>query len=297
VVASHLVVAQRIGPRIVDLTVESPALGRAAPVRLLLPPGFADKNRRWPVLYLLHGCCDTYDSWIRSTDVEALTAEAPAIVVMPEGGRAGFYSNWWNAGRYGPPEWETFHLDEVRQILERDYRASERRVIAGLSMGGFGAMSYAARRPGMFAAAASYSGPLHTAYVSPSGFGGFGGYDGVAGVLIREGEDPLALWGPFAEQPAIWAEHNPFDLVDRLTGVRLYVSSGDGSPGRFDPPGSDVDHGEGLLCRESQAFAERAAALGHDVITDFYGSGTHTWPYWQESLHRSFPMLMAALGG
>lgn len=278
----------------VDLTVESPALGRAGRVRLLLPSGFADPDRRAPVLYLLHGCCDTYDSWTRETDVEALTATSEVIVAMPEAGRAGFYSNWWNAGRHGPPAWETFHLDEVRQILERDYRASGRRVIAGLSMGGFGAMSYAARRPGMFAAAASLSGPLHTTYVSPMGFGG---PDGIAGVLIREGEDPLGPWGGVAEQPGIWAAHNPYDLADRLRGVPLYVSGGDGTPGPLDPPGTDVDYGEGFLCRQSQEFARRAAELGHDIRADFYGPGTHTWPYWQRSLHRSYPMLMDALGG
>jgi hypothetical protein len=49
-----------------DLTIYSPALGRTAAVRLLLPRGFAAQpTRRWPVLWLLHGCCDTYESWTR----------------------------------------------------------------------------------------------------------------------------------------------------------------------------------------------------------------------------------------
>ncbi len=289
--AAIVVAKRRLGARMVELTVASPALGRSAAVRLLLPRDVAGgPGDAWPVLYLLHGCCDTYDSWTRSTDVAQLTADSPVIVAMPEAGRAGFYTNWWNAGRYGPPAWETFHLDELPPILERDFGAGDRWVVAGLSMGGFGALSYAARRPGMFAAAASYSGPLHTTYPAA----GFGGPDGIAEVLTREGEDPLALWGPPGERPEIWAAHNPYDLAERLRGIPLYVSCGDGTPGRFDEPDAPMDYQEALLCVESRAFAARATELGLDLTTDLADGGTHTWPYWQQGLHRSFPMLVKA---
>src|SRR3954447_22521555 len=83
---SSAVVAQhRVAPRILDLTVRSPALGRTAQVRLITPVGW-DRHRRWPVLYLLHGCCDTYDSWTRETDVAKLPQLHDVLVVMPEGG-------------------------------------------------------------------------------------------------------------------------------------------------------------------------------------------------------------------
>ncbi|MFY1670334.1 alpha/beta hydrolase-fold protein [Plantactinospora sp. WMMB334] len=68
---------------------------------------------------------------------------------------------WWNGGRYGPPAWGTFHLDEVRPILERGYGAGPRRAVAGASMGGYGALGYATPRPGIFRAVASYSGSVH----------------------------------------------------------------------------------------------------------------------------------------
>jgi len=95
-----------------------------------------------------NGCCDTYDSWTRETDVEELARLRQVLVVMPEGGPVGWYSDWWNHGAGGPPAWETFHLRELRQVLEAGHGAGDRRVIAGLSMGGFGALSYAARQPG-----------------------------------------------------------------------------------------------------------------------------------------------------
>src|SRR5690348_14134839 len=121
-----------VSARMRDLTVASPALGATAMVRLLLPGDFATQpERRWPVLFLLHGCCDTYQSWTRSTDVERLTARGDVLVVMPDGGKAGFYSDWLVG-----PRWETFHLIELPRILQRDYRASTVMAIAGASMGG-----------------------------------------------------------------------------------------------------------------------------------------------------------------
>jgi diacylglycerol O-acyltransferase / trehalose O-mycolyltransferase / mycolyltransferase Ag85 len=147
-----------LSARMRDLTVASPALGETVKVRLLLPVHYqARPGGRWPVLYLLHGCCDTYQSWTRSTNVEALTARSDVLVVMPDGGKAGFYSDWLTG-----PRWETFHPAELRRILERDYRAGPVMAVAGASMGGLGALAYAARHPGLFRAAASFSGIVDT---------------------------------------------------------------------------------------------------------------------------------------
>ncbi|CAM5623660.1 hypothetical protein SANTM175S_03441 [Streptomyces antimycoticus] len=148
------------------------------------------------------GCCDPgpgWEAWTLNTDVEAITAGTPALIVSPEGGPVGFYSNWWNGGHYGPPAWETFHLAELRPLLERALRANGRRAVAGLSMGGFGALSYAARHPGLFRAAASFSGVIHTT-LDPAG---------VQGILTGQGVDPTALWGDPAAQPALWDDPHP----------------------------------------------------------------------------------------
>lgn len=146
---------ERLSDRLLELTVHSTAVGRDVGVRLLLPPDWrAHPRRDWPTLYLLHGCCDGdtgYRSWTDKTDVAELTKRTNVLVVMPEAGPSGFYSDWLSG-----PKWETFHLTELRGLLEREYRSGHRRAVAGLSMGGFGALSYAARHPGFFRAAASY---------------------------------------------------------------------------------------------------------------------------------------------
>jgi diacylglycerol O-acyltransferase/trehalose O-mycolyltransferase len=284
---ASVVAQQQVAAHIVDLTIQSPALGRTASVRLITPDGWDQRRRgeHWPVLYLLHGCCDTPDSWTRETDVEDLSQLRHVLVVTPEGGDVGWYSDWWNYGAGGPPAWETFHLSEVRRLLERGYGAGERRVIAGLSMGGFGALSYAGRHPGMFRAAASYSGVVSPLY-EPSAILGFIGDFGL---------DPLALWGDSVAQRAIWKAHDPYYLAKRLRHTPLFMSVGDGTAGPLDPPGI-FDDGEAFLNGMNAALAARFNDLGLALTTDFYGPGTHTWPYWERELHRSLPMLLRALG-
>jgi diacylglycerol O-acyltransferase / trehalose O-mycolyltransferase len=268
------VTEQRIAPRIVDLTIRSQALGRTAKVRLLTPDGWDARTagERWPVLYLLHGCCDAYDSWTRSTDVEDLPALRHVLVVMPEGGAVGFYSNWRDG-----PAWETFHVVELRRILERRYGAGTPRAIAGLSMGGLGAMDYAARHPGLFAAAASYSGVLHPIADPRWWLGLFSNYTG----------DPRAVWGDPVTDRRTWAAHDPTALASRLRGTRLFVASGNGEhAGKTDPIEVTVN-------RESRAFVARLRKLRIPVRTDFYRPGTHNWPYWQRDLKRSLPLLVS----
>jgi len=268
-------------PRELDLGVRSPAVGRTVPVRLLLPAGFASRpTRRWPVVYLLHGCCDGYVAWTRSTDVEQLAARDDVIVAMPDGGRAGFYSDWLRG-----PRWETFHLVELRQLLERAYRAGNRRAIAGLSMGGLGALGYAARHPGMFAAAASYSGLLHPR-ADPAV---------MRSIVDGEGGDGTALWGDPERDARRWAAHDPTDIAERLRGTRIFVSSGNGQPGPLDDPGAHADAIERFVARETLGFVRRARGLRLSVRLDLYGPGTHFFPYWQRELHRSWPLLMRAL--
>ncbi len=278
------------GPRLRDLTISSPAIGHPVQVRLLTPDGWAQRRpgQHWPVLYLLHGCCDDYTSWTRETDVEDLPALRHVLVVMPDGGRAGFYSDWSNNGRAGPPRWETFHLHELRSLLEQRYGAGPQRAIAGPSMGGFGALSYAARNPGLFRAAASYSGIVHTRQ-QPNGTGI------VRGVIQREGGNPDDLWGDPQQHEQIWRQHNPYDLAEHLRPIPVFVSAGDGRPGPLDPPGLTDEYGEGALVGQSRALVTRLRQAGVHVQADLYGPGLHRWPYWQRELHRSLPLLLGPL--
>ncbi|WP_344490136.1 alpha/beta hydrolase family protein [Nonomuraea monospora] len=284
---AHVVDEQRGRPRVVDLTIHSPALGKTAKVRLLTPDGWERRGPRdrWPALYLLHGLGGSHETWTRDSDVERLAELRDVLVVMPEGGFAGYYTNWWNAGAYGPPAWETFHLTEMRRILERDYGAGTRRVVAGLSMGGYGALVYAARHPGLFRAAASYSGPVHLLHPE---------HVRRWREAFKEAPEYRGLWGDPVAQRAIWGRHDPYALARRLQPVPVFLSCGDGRPGPLDEAGAKPDEIEAFDNVLNRSLAKRLERVGVRVTTDLY-RGTHSPAYWERELHRSLPLLLSAL--
>jgi diacylglycerol O-acyltransferase / trehalose O-mycolyltransferase len=139
----------------------------------------------------------------------------------------------------------------LRRILERDYGAGTRRVIAGQSMGGLGAMSYSARHPGLFLGAASFSGLLHP----------LDDTDFLLGLCSRYTPEPLAIWGDPARQRDVWSSHDPTTLAERLQRTQILVSAGDGRPGPFDLADAEPDRIEQTVLRESRAFVGRLHRL------------------------------------
>ncbi|MFF0724367.1 alpha/beta hydrolase [Streptomyces sp. NPDC004134] len=309
---ARVVNEKRVGPRIVDLTVDSPAMDGEAQVRLLTPDGWdkGESGRKWPVLYLLAGGDGDYKTW---TDEESYAVQETAelrdvLVVMPQMPMFGFYTDWHNDGDGGPPAVESFHLKEVLPILERDFGAGRKRAVAGESQGGFGALSYAGRNPGTFDAAASYSGfvhPLQHTHAIEAAVG----YLNRAGLLDADWKD---IWGDPETHATNWKRHDPYYLADRLRNVPAYLSSGDGTAGILDPPGFEDEHIPGLedpddpfaedvvsptetlMYRESKAVTRQLQKRGADVTTHFY-KGTHSPQYWKRELHRSLPVLLDAL--
>ncbi|SHE56973.1 alpha/beta hydrolase [Streptoalloteichus hindustanus] len=295
---AHVVAEKRVSERVLDVTVWSPALRQKATARLLLPVGWdRGSGRHWPTLWLLAGCCslESHTGWTAFTDVEDRPELRDVLVVMPDAGLAGFYSDWWNGGRGGVPGWETFHLGELRTLLERDYGAGARRAVAGLSMGGFGALSYAARHPGMFRAAASYSGLVHNLHPGGPQYAFPTGAAFVQALVKASGDDPNALWGDPEAQRHVWAAHNPYDLAVLLRRIPVHISAGTGEPGPLDAPGKQPDRAEALLHAEAVDVADRLRALGGRVTTTLGEPGTHDWPYWERELHKSLPMLLDAI--
>lgn len=285
---AKIIAETQVTDRQVDLTVRSPALDDTVKVRLLTPDGWQTRTRRdhWPVLYLLHGCCGDYTSWTSFTDVAEIDALRDVLVVMPEAGNTGWYSDWWNGGEGGSPAWETFHLRELRPLLEHRYGAGRQRAVAGLSMGGLGALLYAGRNPGMFNAAASYSGAVHPLAEN--------GPEWILGFMEQYGYDPLRLWGDPVDQRRIWEAHDPVHLTRHLRQIPIYLSCGNGEPGPYDEPGPVQDLERDFLVQNEQVAAAVRAA-GGEVTTDFYGPGQHGWGYWQRELHDSLPMLLEAI--
>ena len=184
------------------------------------------------------------------------------------------------------------------KALDRTFRTQGpgHRAVAGLSMGGFGALSYTARHRGLFQATASYSGFTDTLFGAPvsGAFYEYGGQNPVSSL----GTPSHRVWGDQTTDHDTWAAHNPYDLATAFRGQPLYVSSGHGAPGgsEGDDP-SDVDgHASELFVGHlNDRFADRLTSLGIAFADGRQLGGSHDWPYWRAGFTASLPVLMRAL--
>ncbi|MGW4229912.1 alpha/beta hydrolase [Streptomyces sp. NPDC004980] len=156
----HIVNHDERDPRMWYYRFATDAIGWDPAVNVLLPDGYHTSGRRYPVLYLFHGGGGDFIDFDRM-GIRAWTAGKPVIVVMPDGGRAGWYSNPVSSNT-GPRNWETFHIAQLLPWIDanfRTYAEYDGRAVSGFSMGGFGALKYAAKYYGHFASVSAHSGP------------------------------------------------------------------------------------------------------------------------------------------
>jgi S-formylglutathione hydrolase FrmB len=260
-----------IDARQTELTFSSPSLVDPVHVRVVVPAeAAANPGARYPALYLLHGSPGSAAA-SAELDVEELTAGKGLVVVMPDGGDDGWYTDWPN---HAQPRWETFHVRELIPWIEAHepvIAARSKRAVAGVSMGGFGAMSYAARHPDVFAAAASFSGAVDLG--TPPGSG-----PSIVGV------EP---WGPWAGPEIAWRGHNPKDLAANLRGVGLQILFGDGYLG--------PDDLETRLSAQSRSLADALASLGIPRQVTDLGPVGHQLETFNSELATALPGLLDRL--
>ena len=296
-----VVTSQQVDDRLYSLDVSTAALGRAVRLRILLPDGYlADPTRRYPVLYLLHGTSGGADDWLTNGDVRATTAGVPMIVVMPDGGfdndGGGWWTNWWDTStKLGPSRWETFHIDQLIPWVDANLRtiaSRSGRAIAGLSQGGFGAYSYAARHPDLFAAAGSLSGAPDIAS-NPVVEGGATAVIAYTAAQL-DGVEPAAMFGPHATNELNWKGRNPQTLVTNMRGMGLFLYTASGVPGALDGPKPDLAASgiEGITHISTLSFVRAARTAGLPYYLDDYRYGTHIWAYWARDLRDLVPRLM-----
>ncbi|GAA0318919.1 hypothetical protein GCM10010302_67530 [Streptomyces polychromogenes] len=218
------------GPTNFYITVTTPEVSGKHHIKIILPSGYYDAPaRRYPVLYFLHG---SPDDPIQQ-NYPALTTSNEMITVIPDGGARGWYANWLNQRTAaGAQNWENFHLKQVIPFIDANLRtiaAKKARAVAGVSMGGFGALHYAQVRPDLFRQTASLSGDIDLSVRS---------MDlrmAVVASLVgySPGVDSDAAFGsPYPVFNADWRfnEVDPAAHMDKLAGVgvSIYVGNGRG---------------------------------------------------------------------
>ncbi len=273
--------SELVDPSMIGGTLEDRRL--VPKVHVLLPAGYGDEpSRRYPVLWLLHGANGGTDTWIPG--ITELLAGLPAIIVMPDGGTFGMYTDWWNGGARGGPAWATYHLEVVRQVIHDRYRIRpERRwhAIGGISMGGQGALRYAALLPGYFGSVAAFS----AAFPDMQSMQAEGGISLLAAIGATYGATYDDVWGPSG---GAYAEGNsPQALTVNLRHTRVYLTSGVGVPCQQDPinPASIAldTITESALHAHQAPFAASLRDVGADV-TARSTCGVHTFGVWDRAI-------------
>jgi S-formylglutathione hydrolase FrmB len=141
------------------INVYSNAMHKSSKCVIILPGSYKNKHNRFPVVYLLHGYSGNYADWIKKvSQVKNYADEFQLIIVCPD----AHYNSWYfDSPVDSSIRYETYISEEVPHYIDSAYRTiAERnsRAIAGLSMGGQGALSLAWKHPDFFGAAGSMSG-------------------------------------------------------------------------------------------------------------------------------------------
>ena len=233
---------------------------------IYLPPGYETSERSYPVLYLLHGYSDDETGWIQFGEANYIADKgiasgevSPCIVVMPDG-KVTWYSNSYD----GKDPWEDMFIQEFIPFIEKEYRIrtkKEFRAIAGLSMGGYGALSLAMRHTDFFSSCVAMSSGTFTDEEILDG----NMYDRYFG----------HIYGPKPKNDVSesWKAYNPLHLLDsvdpeKLKTVRFYIDCGDDD---FLYKGNSALH-----------VKMRDMEIPHEYrVRD----GSHQWSYWRKGLH------------
>ena len=292
--AIHVIPTTRYSSRITRYKVSTPSLEMSAKVPLrvnvILPTGYASHpTRRYPVLYALPGTSNLADVWLRYLDTVNLTKSLPMIVVIPDGtfdaDGGGFYTNWVDkrtsrrCRELGDvPRARAGEVD--RSALPHACQAFEPWIV-GISQGGFGALSYAARHPQTYGAAALFSG-VTSIYYNPICQVG-------AALLVStimtglNSAQPFAPFGDPVTNAANWKSRDPASIVKNLSGtnVEIYTSSGKPSKEELltDPAVLGTVGLEALLHVSNKCFKQAADKAGIKYGWHEYRVGTHAWMY------------------
>ncbi len=217
---------------------------------------------RHSVLYLLHGAYGSYVDWVEKSDIENIADKFNLIIVMPDGGQFGWYTD---SPFEKENQYESYIIKELIPFIDSTfdtYAEKDGRGICGLSMGGYGALKFASKYPDMFASASSMSGVLAILNHPDSWF-------------------MPKVFGSQKEHLDVWKENDLLELAPALKGqpnatkdsLKTDAHSTQKVAIKFDV-GID-DH----TLNDNREYLQRLQDLG---ISFEYGEfpGTHNWEYW-----------------
>lgn len=239
--------------RVETVRFQSKLINTTLPYNVILPSDYdTSKTTRYPVLYLLHGLMGHYNDWVARTNIADYAAGYRLIVVMPEG------NDSWYIDKY-----ETYIVQELIPDVQQRYRTIEARyarAIAGLSMGGYGAIKFGLKSPATFVFAGSMSGVFSVARLSEN-------------ETPESWRESLKSFGASDSQTR--TANDPFNILQKLTSGRAaslpYFY--------FDCGTEDLP----LIFRSNR---ELAAVMSEKKIPHEFRElpGDHSWAYWDQQV-------------
>jgi len=280
----------QLDTRLYEVVVSSEQVRGDQKVRILLPTDYTTSgpSRRYPVLYLLHGAYGGDADWTGGGAAESTTSNASLITVMPNGDPFGFYTNWVIPDGVAPQNWRTYHMEQLVPWIDLNLRTVAKkggRAVAGLSMGGFGAIHYAERYSDNFIYGASFSGAVDL--LDPA----------VQNIIIGLPGHDKPLIGPFGYPNASrssngWIAEDTVTHTSDFRNISIAIYTG------------AVGGLELVLRNGSYRLRDSLESLKVPVFFDDYGNGTsigygcdgaHSWPCWKAALINVLPRMMAIL--
>ena len=192
--------------RVETIRFQSKLLNAALPYNVILPTDYdISATTRYPILYLLHGLTGHYSDWVARTNVADYAADYRMIIIMPEG-NDGWYTD---SASVTSDKYESYILKELIPDVEQRYRTIEARYgrsIAGLSMGGYGAIKFGLKSPATFIFAASMSGAFGVTRVTEKDVG-------------DRWQASMKLFGPVGSETRM--ANDLFAIVEKLEPARV----------------------------------------------------------------------------
>lgn len=292
---SHLVSLTLGEGRRADAEVYSAAMDKNIPLKLLIAPG--DEPR--PTFYVLDGVggAEPENGILDWADAAEFYETKDVNVVATVGGDSSYFTDWQKDDpELGRNKWATFLTEELPPIIDSTLNTTGKNAIVGLSMSATSVLALSIKSPDLYEGVASFSGcaqtsdPLGRAYVwiTVANFGG----------------NPDNMWGK-PDDPA-WEANDPYIHAAGLRGTAIYIANASGLPGQYDNLEADNVDGEvsqliaqltvgGVIeaatnqCTHN--LKSRLDSLGIPATYNLKDRGTHSWDYWRDDIHDSWPLL------
>lgn len=250
------------------IAVQSKVMQKTINACVVLPDDYKKSKQSYPVIYLLHGGSGNYRDWLSKLAdkqlLHKLADQYGVIIVTPDGSPFGYY---FDSPLDKISQYETFIAKEVVLQVDASYRTINNRkgrIIAGLSMGGHGAMYIATLHPDVYCAAGSMSGvmDLNTAiWKVPADF------------AKSRDVNFEKLLGPKKEGDNPYPGYSVVTLVDKMKANNVKLI--------FDCGADDI------MIEPNRELHRLLTANGtpHDYIER---PGKHEWPYWENAVSYQF---------